>query len=96
MKILSFLFLTVFSLNFAQTKSSTKDNLKEKVENELKSGDAQFISFGIAMKDFKKFKEKIGVGLKTGGCLVTSTLSKKAIKNNKNLAKYLSEKYGEN
>ena len=95
MKIATFLFLTFFTLNFTQTRDSQKINsAKQKVENQIKSGEAKFISFGIAMKDFNQFKEKYGVGLKTEGCVITSTLSKKAIQNNKILAKYLTAKYG--
>ena len=94
MKILTFLFLTVFTLNFAQTKSSTKDNLKEKVENELKSGDAKFIAFGFAMPNSDAFKKKYGVGLKSNGCVVSKPSSDIAKENNMIIAVYLTKKYG--
>ncbi|WP_417430294.1 hypothetical protein [Halpernia sp.] len=99
MKILSLLLITFFTLNFAQNKNeskvdSSKKNHSENIENLIKSGKAKFISFGIALQDFKKFQKKYGVGVKNEGCVITSTLSKIATENNTILAKYLTKKYG--
>ena len=65
------------------------------IENLIKSGEAKFISFGIADQDFQKFKEKYGIDLKTEGCVIDSFSSKRAKQNNTLLAKYLTKKYGE-
>ena len=67
----------------------------ENIETQIKSGNAKFISFGIASQDFRKFKEKYGVDLKTEGCVIDTSSAKKAKQNNTFLAKYLTQKYGE-
>jgi hypothetical protein len=65
------------------------------IENLVKSGNAKFISFGIANQNFEKFREKYGIDLKTEGCVIDSSSSKKAKKNNTFLSEYLTKKYGE-
>ena len=79
------------------SKRQNLNTVTEKnIESLINSDSAKFISFGIADQDFRKFKEKYGVDLKIEGCVLTSTLSKKAKENNTFLANYLTEKYGEN
>lgn len=99
MKILHLLLFTFFTLNFAQKKedlkpSSQKQITSENIESKIKSGEAKFISFGIAIQDFTKFQKKYKIGLETQGCVITPALSKIATENNTTLANYLTKKYG--
>lgn len=87
--------------NYISKNDTVRINLSENIatpeniENLVKTGSAKFITFGIAMQDFKKFRDKYGVDLKSNGCVITGNSGSIAALNNQYLAKYLTEKYGD-
>ena len=71
-----------------------------KANHEKKSSDKEeklryFLQFGIMSRKHDKFKEKYGVHVVYENCVITSYMSDKAKKNNQEVARYLTEKYGD-
>lgn len=70
-------------------------NEKDSVEVLMKNKAAHFIQFGITSHNHEDFKQKYGVDIVYQNCVISPFISKLAKNNNKIIATYLTEKYGE-
>ncbi|MGO4710488.1 hypothetical protein AB4Y90_15575 [Chryseobacterium sp. 2TAF14] len=99
-KTVSLLILTVVSVSISAQKN-------EPVILEFKKGDEKsdashqnektkyFLQFGIMSKKHDSFKEKYGVHVVYENCVITEFMAEKARKNNREVAQYLTKKYGD-
>lgn len=55
----------------------------------------RFVQFGIMSRNHESFMEKYGIQVVYQNCVISPFLSKLAQENNKAVARYLTEKYGE-
>ncbi|MBO6185899.1 MAG: hypothetical protein J6O88_14660 [Chryseobacterium sp.] len=100
-------FKTVSLLIFALTSVSISAQQYEPVILEVKKANEKsnasnknekakyFLQFGIMSRNHDSFKQKYGVHIVYENCVITSFMSEKAKKNNKEVAQYLTKKYGE-
>lgn len=97
--ISAFLLMTSFATFSAQQSNSTISNSKkDKSEQENKcknTSTMHFLQFGIMTRNHEDFKNKYCVDVVYENCVATAFLSEKAKKNNRKVAEYLTEKYGE-
>lgn len=101
LKITSILALTISTAHISAQKYEPIILEKGKTNNEKKTSEKEeklryFLQFGIMSKNHDKFKEKYGVNVVYENCVITTYMSDKAKKNNREVARYLTEKYGEN
>lgn len=91
-------FLVCSTVISAQKKNVIiTQNTGEKVQKDIrkKSHSFYFTQFGIMSKNHTDFKNKYCVDVLYENCVISPLQSEKAKKNNREVAKYLTEKYGE-
>lgn len=105
MNILTTAYLLIFTL--ASVSISAQQYEYEPVILEVKKGNEKpdaspknekakyFLQFGIMSKNHDSFKQKYGVYVVYENCVITPFMSEKAKKNNQEVARYLTKKYGE-
>ena len=91
--------ITLSTFNYAQNYEPVvlevkKGNDSKKISDKNEKV-RYFLQFGIMSKRHDKFKEKYGVNVVYENCVITTYMSDKAKKNNQEVARYLTEKYGE-
>ena len=98
-KIFHVLLLLFFCTLYAQKKQELKTVVWAKntdnIEFLIKNKAIDFVQFGIMAKNHLAFSEKFGVGVRYENCVLSPTISKDARENNKALAYYLTQKYGD-
>ena len=82
------------AFNYSKEKESYNSSMRNVTS---KSDQLYFIFNGINTTpvNFEKFEEKYGVGMRAENCVVDPVTFKKTIQHNKEIVKYLNEKFGD-
>ncbi|OCK51337.1 hypothetical protein BA768_16845 [Chryseobacterium sp. CBo1] len=85
----------IFAQKYEPVVLEAKKGNENKSVSDKKEDVKYFIQFGIMSRNHDQFKNKYGVGVVYENCVITTYMSEKAKKNNHEVARYLTEKYGE-
>lgn len=87
--------IAIFAQKYEPVVLKAKKGKENKSVSDRNEDVKYFLQFGIMSRNHDQFKDKYGVGVVYENCVITTYMSEKAKKNNQEVARYLTGKYGE-
>jgi len=92
--IIPVLWISCSTMSAQKSKQYQPDLQTKTQQSQNKEILHHFIQFGIMSRNHEEFKKKYNIEVLYQNCVITKTMSAKTQKNNRSVARILTEKYG--